>query len=465
MPKNYSVTPVLRPGKSVYSATFRLASGRRVTQSLRTSNLDQARLICAGLVHLQNSKPKHPIESPPGVIRHAVELYFGESATKPGAIENAIPGAAQGLLQYEEVSAELDLLKAEVLRLQTDLLLEREKRLAIERSVVGQAAIQGGRAPVVAEAFSSFEQHLAVTVSAGYRRQVVSLVRELLDSLPTDVVTIADIQASQISKFLEARASVGAPTMPLTRYSRLREKLARFVNWAAGQYGYRSQMGDVYKIKATRRNRERGDIHWHDLTEVQAVLKTLPNSYWRALVGTLAFAGLQLAELVWLRREDLSWGPCLESATLRVTAVQDPDGGRHYLKTGNRRRTVRVHPRLLAPLLRVHWGELPEGGTVLFPVPSSMRRRARKGTGGGDRWLEGTLSTVLRGHAGGVKRPAVAGLLPRGMNAKSLRRTFGSLLIRSGKSEAEVAAAMGNTPEMVRAHYARILGCEVDVDF
>jgi hypothetical protein len=51
------------------------------------------------------------------------------------------------------------------------------------------------------------------------------------------------------------------------------------------------------------------------------------------------------------------------------------------------------------------------------------------------------------------------------MNAKSLRRTFGSLLIRSGATEAQVAAAMGNTPSVVRAHYARILGGEVDVDF
>jgi len=61
--------------------------------------------------------------------------------------------------------------------------------------------------------------------------------------------------------------------------------------------------------------------------------------------------------------------------------------------------------------------------------------------------------------------PQQPGLLPRGMTAKSLRRTFGSLLLRSGKTTAEVAAAMGNTEDVVREHYARILGCEVDVDF
>ena len=46
-----------------------------------------------------------------------------------------------------------------------------------------------------------------------------------------------------------------------------------------------------------------------------------------------------------------------------------------------------------------------------------------------------------------------------------MRRTFGSLLIPSGKTEVEVAAAMGSTPAVVRSSYARILGAEVDVDF
>ena len=105
----------------------------------------------------------------------------------------------------------------------------------------------------------------------------------------------------------------------------------------------------------------------------------------------------------------------------------------------------------------------------LFPMPKATRRRRRDvNIGSADRWIVSTLSTALRGHAGGSdlkRRPPAPALLPVGMNAKSLRRTFGSLLIRSGKSSAQVAAAMGNTEDVVREHYARILGCEVDVDF
>ena len=56
-------------------------------------------------------------------------------------------------------------------------------------------------------------------------------------------------------------------------------------------------------------------------------------------------------------------------------------------------------------------------------------------------------------------------ILPPGITCLTLRRTFGSLLLRSGKSVSEVAAAMGNSATMVEKHYARILGHEVDTNF
>jgi len=75
------------------------------------------------------------------------------------------------------------------------------------------------------------------------------------------------------------------------------------------------------------------------------------------------------------------------------------------------------------------------------------------------------MGGYLTGDPGGKTRSARAALLPPGMTAKSLRRTSGSLLLRSGKSPSEVAATMGNTVAMVQEHYARIIGAEVEVDF
>lgn len=59
----------------------------------------------------------------------------------------------------------------------------------------------------------------------------------------------------------------------------------------------------------------------------------------------------------------------------------------------------------------------------------------------------------------------IKGPLPKHITCLTLRRTFGSLLLRSGKTYTEIAAAMGNTPEVARKHYAKLEGCEVEIDF
>lgn len=200
--------------------------------------------------------------------------------------------------------------------------------------------------------------------------------------------------------------------------------------------------------------------HWHELPEVEAALEALPSDYWRALVATLAFAGLRLAELVWLRREDVQVQG--DRRQLWVTTVEDGHGGRHALKTGHSERAVEIHPTRLWPLLERH---LVDGAGEVFLFPASTRRRARASAGHPERWVEHTLGRVLSGDPGGATRSPRAGLLPEGMGPASLRRTFGSLLLRSGASVAEVAAAMGNTPAVVQAHYARVLGSEVAVRF
>lgn len=103
-----------------------------------------------------------------------------------------------------------------------------------------------------------------------------------------------------------------------------------------------------------------------------------------------------------------------------------------------------------------------------FPVLGSMRKRKRAALGHPERWLPTTLTFVLRGHPGSkdkLKRPSMSGLLPKGMNAASLRHSFGSLLLRSGKTYAQVAATMGNSEAVVMEHYARIQGREVEVNF
>jgi hypothetical protein len=55
MPKPYSDTPVLLPGRSTYTANFRACNGQRVCRSLGTDDASLAGLLCAGLVRCKHS--------------------------------------------------------------------------------------------------------------------------------------------------------------------------------------------------------------------------------------------------------------------------------------------------------------------------------------------------------------------------------------------------------------------------
>ena len=211
-------------------------------------------------------------------------------------------------------------------------------------------------------------------------------------------------------------------------------------------------MVGVTLTSARQVQEERGDIVWHSLPEVHATVSRLPDLYWKSVVSTLAFAGLRLSELAWLRTTDLD----LEKGTIWVTTVEDATGDKHKIKSLHSRRTVNLHPKLLWPLLREYQRDLAPGPTVLFPVPEKMRRSRSRPDAAAERWRLDTLGKVLRRFL----RTPQTGMMPL-----TLRHTFGSLLIRVGRNVTEVAAAMGNTPEVVLRHYARLLGHEVHINF
>jgi hypothetical protein len=54
--------------------------------------------------------------------------------------------------------------------------------------------------------------------------------------------------------------------------------------------------------------------------------------------------------------------------------------------------------------------------------------------------------------------------LKKSIDCRTLRRTFGSLQLRAGKKEHEVAALMGDRVDTVRRHYARVLAEEVPIE-
>ena len=402
MPKAYAVTPMLRPGKRTYSATYRNASGNRVTGSLKTEDRSAAALICAGLVSLFNVRAKSFEEVPAGTPPESVKLYFGirdeNALTVPTTQSDlALPASIQAELERFPVEARVQALLILKDRYTLQHELENTRVLctgfknslaklqgeydSLKRSVVARVAESAENVPALVAALDLFEQHLQTTTTRANTKIHVALAKKFAATLPSPVKNMADVRPDLITKFIDEETARTSPDKPLARRRNLRIRLARFVNWSAQTYGYPSQMTGVANVKRNNLRRERGEIVWHELQDVEAALTAIPAEsaiYWRALVATLAYAGLQLAELCWLRKSDLDIKG--ERARIWVGPVTDSTDtvAKHLLKTGNRERHVDVHPKHLLPRLKDYLTAGLAGDVYLFPMLARTRTRMRK---------------------------------------------------------------------------------------
>jgi len=467
----------------VYCANFYVASGARVFRSLGTEDESAALLTCAALSRLQALGAPDPDDLPDDIPARAVELYYGRPravavriprSEPPPAIDVAILSDPRRRGEVLEALLDRERLKAELFQVTRDRDGLRAELASLRASVLGRITAAAERCPPIDAAITQFETHMLASTQARNARLVVAVARKFKATLPADVRTAAEVTPAHVLGWLDAE-TIGA-AKAAGRRKKLRNRLGRFLKWCATTWGFPSPMPGVRAPSTSAVRRERGEIRWHELPEVEAALAGLSArlgtpeepadpalvTYWKALIGTLAFAGLQLAELIWLRRADLQERPD-GRRQLWITAVEDGHGGRHALKHGFRERAVDVHPERLWPLLEKHVKDGGAGEVFLFP--SRTRQRARRIDGHPERWAEASLTHRLTGDPGGKTKEPRPALLPKGMTAASLRRTFGSLMLRDGVAVAAVAAAMGNTPQVVQEHYARILGSEVNVGF
>lgn len=493
MAKAYRVTPQLPMGKNTYTARFRNASGVRVNRSLDTTDLGVARHRARGLERLFAVKPAHLGDIPAGneIDLKAQELYFGLTRVEPSEkVDHGHPPDYKRIGRFADKGEKTDLALAEdarraaeghsertttqYLSLKAQLEETTSKLERLEQSALGQSVRRTAAIPSLESSLADCGKHLASTTSAKNTASILAIWREFLVYLPEPKPkTFAQITPAQIGRFLDYETDRTNPPKPLSRRRNLHLRLARFANWGSQIYGLASPMKGIAIPQAKRMRRERGVIVWHEKSEIAAMLNTLParleaarrvtaggdSTYWEALVATLAYAGLQLAELVWLRVADVDFS----AGVIRVQPVK-VGAEEHLLKTGNREREVNIHPKLLRSRLERFVAGGHGGKQFFFARPKDMPNHRQES----ERWLEGTLSHVLlgrKGLKGSTKRPPTPGILPPGMNALTLRHTFGSLLLRAGLSYDQIAEAMGNTPEVVREHYARLKGSEVPVAF
>jgi len=180
--------------------------------------------------------------------------------------------------------------------------------------------------------------------------------------------------------------------------------------------------------------RDRGAIRWLERSQAEAMHKNL-EPFFADMFLTQITLGLRPEELLTLKATDFS--PEYKILTLSPN-------GEFTLKTGSRSFSLATLPEL-----RKMFERRAKANELIFPNPTTDEPWKNA------HWFNRNYRRKLRAAA-------VAAGVTMKIDNRIGRRTCGSLLLRGGKSVEEVAALLGNSPDVCRAHYAAILAREVD---
>lgn len=390
-----------------YYAKFYNAEGARCNKSLKTNNEPEAKTLIKELELLT-------INPAVNVSPMAKNLFFGEIGSEPVEKIIASKDVYTLVAQYQ---AEIINLRQKVRELEPF----EQKYNALLNTIEARSIAAQESTPFISEVLEKYLEEVQSLTNG--KNECYNFVEKFFIEVTGLYIKLSEVKAKDIDDFIILDAKKGVDFK--MRYNKKRKKFTRFFNWACGFWAFENPM-NVITQKKIKNNK---DIQWCEREEIEKIIEGIQEPYWRALVATLVYTGLSAHELRGLRVVDLD----LTLKTLYVT----PHNQR-TLKTNKRKRSMMISEALF-PYLQ----KLDLSGPALFtPTIGNL-----------EYWQKDTMSKQI------LK------ILPPGITCLTLRRTFGSLLLRSGKSVSEVAAAMGNSATMVEKHYARILGHEVDTNF
>ncbi len=249
-----------------------------------------------------------------------------------------------------------------------------------------------------------------------------------LDAFFADVVvsTVNEITTQNVERFLSKRALAGAQPATVLRYREILHALMAF----AKRMGMveKNPVSDVSRPKLPRH-----EPRFLSLDQIDELLAAVDGDLVAPLVSTIVFAGLRREEACWLTWNDIDSDP----ACIRVRAKTVDEES--WLPKTKIDRAVPISSRLQAILA----SQTQNGVMWRFPSPE------------GKRWDPDNLSRRFRKLMKAARLP---------WNMLDLRHTFGSQLARKGVSELKIATLMGNSPEIARRHYIRLIPAEMAVD-
>ncbi|EDM29124.1 hypothetical protein LNTAR_14947 [Lentisphaera araneosa HTCC2155] len=444
-----------KKGKTYYARFYNYLD-QRVKKSLKTKSADTAQQVVAELDKFISLQLTALQAQKTDISDLVYELYYGEKLLKPlsaktkkllsefpdiDIADKDIHKLADQILKLgEELSTheeKITLLEKE----NAELIKFKEKYFSLSNSVEGKISLSYQNSPTCRDALVIYEQDLSREIA---KKDVSTHINKLNDFFKHhDLLDnkLSVVTPVYLTEYLDDESD--SFKEPNRRFNRVWKYFSRFFNYASRTW----EIDNIAARVKKRKNEQRGDIHWHPIEEIEAVL-IKQDTYWQALIGTLGFAGCSAHEMRGLKRDDFYKGSDGDYY-LRVQANEI-----RTLKNAKRARSIHVNPNHLLPLLLSHVKELATGD-LLFPSRVT----------GSPHWQAGSLSVYLNGRNARGPTAAVIGVLPAEMTALSLRRAYGSNMLRSGKTASEVAAAMGNSSRMVEDHYARLLAVEVKSDF
>ncbi len=239
---------------------------------------------------------------------------------------------------------------------------------------------------------------------------------------------IEDVTTGMISTFIRRKVSKqGIKAKTANEY---REIVQRLFQWAIDQRGIRmpqeprtnpASAVKTYRVPAP----EIRFLRMKDIWEQLRALESDPRV--QTMVAVYIFAGLRREEALWLTRQDVDLPRRLIYVKAKTVA------GEFWQPKTARNRVVPISNVLLRYLSDYR---PPAESAWYFPSPN------------GCRWDPDNFSNALRK----INRQAELS-----WSCQDYRHTFGSHLAMKGESLYKISELMGNSPEICRRHYARLL--------
>lgn len=470
------ITPFLRVGRAVYYVSFNHpGTGKKINRSLGVTEELAAQQIALDVERIFRNPAAWDITNPVLLTFSdaAVKAFHGCSAqvapksiTIPAALVNAVAVAQRPVeLVTENVAGSDD---ATMIANLTQQLIDRDIKIArLEESLRGwerrfnaHVLVKLGEAAAV---WKKAYTHRAPSTE----EDVVSRVEEFVEFVGPKL-KLGDLTGGHVDAWLETykverpsgRKKDGVEVLlaALEPRSLRRRKgcISVFVSWCVRKYQmYGNPIVHVQPIaglpaehiEAIRR-----------LEELNGLLDTL-TGYWRAFAGVACLGGLRLAEMFWLKRDDVYF----REGYMRVTSRTAGPGrkGKTPTKTG-KERNVPIERTKLKTILEDYFASNGAGSwraewPWMFPTLAETPAWVKDRKTPAGLWCNGNnFRDWLEVNLDQAKLVGPDELLKRDFwnyGPREWRHTAGTAMGMSGLSALAISKVLGNTPEVCERHY------------